>query len=71
MEDTQVVRFRVGGVYANAKIAVYAGETKMMELKKRIMAPGEMEQIQLKKDKLQELVEQNILTNQITIKVEE
>ena len=67
MEDTQVVRFRVGGVYANAKIAVYAGETKMMELKKRIMAPGEMEQIKLTKEQLMKYP--GLKT--ITVKIEE
>lgn len=71
MAETQVVRFRVGRVYSNAKIAVYAGDYKLMELKKRIMAPGEMEQIQLKKEKLQELVNQHVLKDRIVIKIEE
>ena len=49
MADLQVVRFRVGGVCKNKKLAVYLGDKKVTEIAKRVMAPAEMEQILLKK----------------------
>jgi len=52
MDDLQVVRFRVGAVYKNASVAVYLDDERIQKRKKRIMAPGEMEQIILKKDQL-------------------
>lgn len=49
MEDTQVIRFRVGAVYKDVTLAVYINDTLVMKQKKRTMAPGEMEQVKLKK----------------------
>ena len=42
------LRFRVSGVYAGKKIAIYAGDTLIYSRKKKVMAPGEMETVQLK-----------------------
>lgn len=47
-EGTTTLRFRVGGVYAGKKIAIYAGDTLIYSKKKKVMAPGEMETVQLK-----------------------
>ena len=47
-EGTVTLRFRVGGVYAGKKIAVYAGNTLIYSRKKKVMAPGEMETLQIK-----------------------
>ncbi len=55
MEDTQVIRFRVGSNYRNATIRVTAGEKVLMERKKNVLAPGEMEQLILKKADLETL----------------
>ena len=66
MEDTQTVRFRVGNVYKNASIAVYLGSERIQNLKKRVLAPGEMEQVVLKKDVLSAAP----AGTEITIKVE-
>lgn len=52
MDDRQVVRFRVGAVYKKAAIRVLAGDTVLMNLKKQSLAPGEMEQVILKKESL-------------------
>ncbi len=54
MDDKLTVRFRVGAVYKNAYVNVYFDDERVMHNKKRIMAPGEMEQVILLKSKLQE-----------------
>lgn len=67
MDETQTVRFRVGNVYKNSSIVMYFDDTEVKRIKKRVMAPGEMEQIVLKKAEL--LGCENLRT--ITIKIEE
>ncbi len=67
MEDTQIVRFRVGNVFKNCYIGVYFDEERVMHRKRPVMAPGEMEEIKLEKEKL--LLHPELKT--ITIKVEE
>lgn len=52
MEEEQTVRFRVSNAYKNKRICVYAGETCIQGQAKRVLAPGEMEQIKLKKERL-------------------
>ena len=42
------LRFRVGNVYKNKKVAVYAGDTCIFSRKRPVLAPGEMETVQLK-----------------------
>ncbi|MBO4350319.1 MAG: FAD-dependent oxidoreductase [Proteobacteria bacterium] len=66
MPDSLVVRFRVANVYRDHYINVYIDETRIIHQRKRIMAPGEMEQAVLKKSQLQSF--QNI--QNITIAVE-
>ncbi|WP_409967837.1 FAD-dependent oxidoreductase [Bengtsoniella intestinalis] len=53
MTEDVTVRFRVGQVYQKAAIAVYAGERLLSRRKKKIMTPGEMEEVVLKKADLQ------------------
>ena len=67
MDDTLTVRFRVGSVYKNSFISVYYDGERMVHRKKAVMAPGEMEQIKLEKEKLKQYKE---LKN-ITVKIEE
>lgn len=67
MADLQVVRFRVGGVCKNKKLAVYLGGQKKMEIPKKVMAPAEMEQILLKK---QDILDAGELQD-ITITIED
>ena len=43
--DTVTLRFRVGGVYKNKKIAVYRGTDCIYSRKRPVLAPGEMERI--------------------------
>lgn len=52
MEDTITVRFRVADVYKGASIVVRAAGRELVRRRKQIMAPGEMEQVVLKKSDL-------------------
>ena len=63
MEENLTVRFRVGDVYKNKAIAVYFDDQLIGKKKRQVMAPGEMEQVILKKKKLEEYPE----TKKITI----
>ena len=67
MQDKQIVRFRVGNVYKNCELCVYFDDTCIMRLKKKVMAPGEMEQVILQKKKLQEYEH----LSKITIRIEQ
>lgn len=51
------VRFRVADVYRGRSLAIYFDGKQVKKLKKRIMAPGEMEQIALKKADLAQVSE--------------
>ncbi len=50
MNDKVVVRFRVADVYKDRSICVYYDDEKVSSVKKRVLAPGEMEQVILKKE---------------------
>ncbi len=67
MEDLLTVRFRVGNVYRNVVLKVYLDDTCIFEQKKRVMAPGEMEQVLLRKNKLKE----QLPVEKIRIRIEE
>lgn len=54
MEQTQVVRFRVGNVYRDAAVEVAFGGKVVSSRKKKVLAPGEMEQVILKKADLEQ-----------------
>jgi NADPH-dependent 2,4-dienoyl-CoA reductase/sulfur reductase-like enzyme len=49
MADLVTVRFRVADVYKNRSICVYYDDKCVMRLKKKVLAPGEMEQVLLQK----------------------
>lgn len=70
MEEQQVIRFRVGAVYRDVFLAVYLDGTLLLKQKKRTMAPGEMEQVRLKKADLQQ-TGQGQGVKEITICIEE
>lgn len=67
MDDTLTVRFRVGQVYKGCAIATYFGDELISKRKRPVMAPGEMEQVVLKKSQLAEYPD----IENITIKIEE
>ena len=54
MEEEHVIRFRVGDVYKNCYVSVYFGTERIIHRKRPIVAPGEMEQVVLKKAQLLE-----------------
>jgi len=66
MDDLLTVRFRVGAVFKDSYVSVYFDDERVQHLKKRIMAPGEMEQVILQKKKLREYPD----LKTITIKIE-
>lgn len=67
MTDKQVVRFRVGNVYRDKYFCVYYNDKCISRVKKKVMAPGEMEQVILLKSKLKEFEG----LESITIRIEE
>jgi len=67
MDERLTVRFRVGAVYQDAYVSVYFDGERIMHNKKRILAPGEMEQVILQKSKLEEYPD----LKTITIKIEQ
>lgn len=55
MAKTQTVRFRVGSVFRDVQIQVSCGDRVLKSLKKRVLAPGEMEQVILKRSELESI----------------
>ena len=55
MRDRLKIRFRVGDVYKDKFISVYAGEERIIHKKKKILAPGEMEEVLLEKAKFKSI----------------
>ncbi len=49
MEESVTVRFRVGNVYRDKQIGVYYGDTKLYSRRKKILTPGEMEEVKITK----------------------
>ena len=67
VDDKLTVRFRVGDVYKDAFVSVYFDDARVAHKKKRVIAPGEMEQVILTKKQLDEYPD----LKTITIKIEE
>ena len=55
MADKLTVRFRVADVYKNRSISVYFDGERVSSRKKRVLAPGEMEQVILTKESLRNI----------------
>ena len=66
-EGTVTIRFRVGNVYTNKRIVVYAGEKQIFNRKRNVLAPGEMETVNLKCQALLDCPD----ANEITVKLED
>lgn len=60
------MRFRVGDVYRDAFVSVYFDTERVMHRKKRVIAPGEMEQVMLTK----ELFDTHPDVSSVTLKIE-
>lgn len=67
MPEELVVRFRVGAVYKKHYINVYLNDERIIHRIRPVMAPGEMEEIKLKKSQLAEFGG----LEKITVKIEE
>lgn len=67
MDDSLAVRFRVGSVFKDRCVSVYYDDERVIRRKRPVLAPGEMEEIVLKKEDL--LARPNLRT--ITVRVEE
>ena len=67
MEEQLKVRFRVGAVYSKCYVSVYLDGERIIHKRRPVMAPGEMEEILLKKEELRE----HEGLAQITVKIEE
>lgn len=67
VEQAVEVRFRVGEVHKNKYISVYFDDVRELHLKKRILTPGEMEEIKLTKAMLDKYKK----CEKISIRVEE
>lgn len=65
IQKEQVIRFRVAKVYKDMYIAIYIDDELYTRKKKRFMAPGEMENVLLKKEIM------NRVKQTITIRIEE
>ncbi len=66
MTDFLTVRFRVGGVVKNCYISTYFDDERVMRRKRPVVAPGEMEEVKISKEKLNEYPN----LKKITIKIE-
>ena len=72
MPDTLTVRFRVGNEYRDKNLAVFLDGKPLMKLPKRVMAPGEMEQIILVKSKALEIIGDDMSSgHELVIRVED
>ena len=67
MAEELTVRFRVGAVYRNAYIGVYFDDEWVIHRKRLMMAPGEMEEIKLKREQVEKYPD----IKEITFKIEE
>lgn len=67
MDDTVTLRFRVDNIYKNRSICVYFGDRRILQRKRPVLAPGEMEQVTLTKKQLAEYPD----INHITVTIEE
>ena len=67
MDEELTVRFRVGGVYKNCYVSAYFDNERVIHRKRQIVAPGEMEEIRLRKDQLLKYPDLEM----ITVKIEE
>ena len=67
MDDEQVIRFRVGDVYKNRYTSVYVNGERIVHRKRPVMAPGEMEEVKLKKEQFMDCPEET----EIIVTIEE
>ena len=62
MNDKVVVRFRVGDVYKDRYVSVYFDGERVLHRKKNVLAPGEMEQVVLTRQQVEQYPELRQIT---------
>ena len=67
VHGTATIRFRVGNVYQNKRVNVYADDALIFSRKRNVLAPGEMETVLLK----EEVLKEHKNAAHITVKLEE
>ena len=67
MEESVIIRFRVGDVKKNVNISAYVGQERIFTKKRLVVAPGEMEEMKIDKSILEKFDE----IEYIVIKLEE
>ena len=67
MSDSVTIRFRVGSVMKNRYVDLYLDDERVIHRRRQVMAPGEMEELVLKKS----MFEKHGATSHISIRVEE
>lgn len=67
MEEQMKVRFRVGKVYKDCYISVFFDDERVIHRKKKVAAPGEMEEVTLTKEQILAYPRMK----EITVKIEE
>lgn len=67
MDEELTTRFRVANVYKNIFVSVYLGEERVQHRKRPVVAPGEMEQVTIKRQDLLDRPD----VKKITIRLEE
>ncbi|WP_124065771.1 FAD-dependent oxidoreductase [Clostridium sp. E02] len=55
MEDSVILRFRVSKPYKDRFISVYVDEERVSHVRKKVLLPGEMEQVIIKKEKINQV----------------
>ncbi|MCR5154439.1 MAG: NAD(P)/FAD-dependent oxidoreductase, partial [Lachnospiraceae bacterium] len=61
-EDTLLIRFRVDNEYKDITLGVKVGENVIKSVKKRMVAPGEMQELRLKKSDLEAFPDMSEIT---------
>lgn len=67
VDSKLTIRFRVGAEYRDRYVSVYVDSERVSHRKKRVLAPGQMEQVDLSAD----LLRQHANAGSITVKLEE
>lgn len=59
MEDSVTIRFRVSNSFKDRFVSVYVENERVYHVRKKILLPGEMEQVILKKEKIKQVPKRN------------
>lgn len=67
--DKCVIRFRVGQVFQNAKVQMILDDKVLIDRKKRVMAPGEMEEVVVKREWLDDWKQSGVADGKLIVRV--